>query len=354
MRKICPHCKAPEAVPPELLKQLSLKAAQRSALQFFRGKGCEACRYTGYAGRVGIYEIFQLTLALRTLIVTDTSSSALKHAAEQEGFESLGMDGISKAAQGLTMIQEVFRVAPFDVHERQHQPATSSKKIVSTQESPRILQEERTVSPEYSSPVSAVHPQKILLVDDSPFVLELLKHVLESENYTTWKVMSIPVVRTHPPPPFSCQEEGAFQRTIPTYCSPSLFKRGGWGDFNRPYTGIFSVSLPSRENYRVKTAQNGLDAFKLAMQEIPDLVITDLSMPEMDGIGLVNKLKHELATRFIPVILLTGEGDPDSEAASFDAGADDYLMKPIEPKRLILRVNRLFKSTESRHDHTER
>ena len=288
VRKICPHCKAPEVVSPELLKQLPLKAAQSSALQFFRGTGCEACRYTGYAGRLGIYEIFQLAPAFRKLIVADTSSSALKQAAEREGFESLGMDGINKAAQGLTTIEEVFRVAPFDVHERHQQPAIVSKKIVATQERSGIPREERTASPEYSSPVSAVHPRKILLVDDSPFVLELLKHVLESENYC------------------------------------------------------------------VTTAQNGLDAFKLALQEIPDLVITDLSMPEMNGIELVNKLKHELSTRFIPVILLTGEGDLDSEAASFDAGADEYLMKPIEPKRLILRVNRLLKSTESLHDHAER
>ena len=116
-------------------------------------------------------------------------------------------------------------------------------------------------------------------MDDSPFVLELLKHVLESENHL------------------------------------------------------------------VNTAQNGVEAFKQTLQEKPDLVITDLSMPEMDGITLVNKLKHELSTRFIPVILLTGEGDLDSEAASFEAGADDYLMKPINPKRLVVRVNRLLKKT---------
>ena len=59
------------------------------------------------------------------------------------------------------------------------------------------------------------------------------------------------------------------------------------------------------ENFRIITAANGREALRLAMQERPDLIVTDLLMPEMDGITLIKKLKSHLATRYIPVIMLT-------------------------------------------------
>ena len=279
VRKICPECKVPDIVSPELMKQLPLEMTQKKPLQFFTGKGCEACRYTGYSGRVGIYEILRVTPAIRGLINPETSPSIIKNIAEKEGFQSLNIDGINKAVQGITTVQEVFRVAPFELHDTEKSPPPPSQKTPDI--SPNTSAEKPSTRSNYNSPVSAVRPKKILLVDDSLFVLELLKHVLESENYL------------------------------------------------------------------VATAKNGVDALKQAFQEKPDLVITDLSMPEMDGIALVAKLKHELSTRFIPVILLTADGDLNTEAASFDAGADDYLMKPIDPKRLVLRVDRLLKKTEA-------
>lgn len=90
------------------------------------------------------------------------------------------------------------------------------------------------------------------------------------------------------------------------------------------------------------SAMNGTQALKLAFTERPDMIITDYLMPEMDGKKLIQKLKMQLATRFIPIIMLTSRDEVDSEVEVIDAGADDYMVKPVVPKRLIARVKRLL------------
>jgi DNA-binding response OmpR family regulator len=89
-------------------------------------------------------------------------------------------------------------------------------------------------------------------------------------------------------------------------------------------------------------ANNGIEALKIAVQEKPDLIITDYIMPEMDGMALITKLKSQLTTRFIPIIMLTAKDEVDAEVEVINAGADDYLTKPVNPKRLIVRINRLL------------
>jgi type IV pilus assembly protein PilB len=96
------------------------------------------------------------------------------------------------------------------------------------------------------------------------------------------------------------------------------------------------------ENYHVITAENGLEALKLALQERPDLIVTDLLMPKMDGITLIKKPKSQLTTRYIPIMMLTAKDEVDSEVEGIDTGASDYLTKPVNPKILLARVHMLL------------
>ena len=112
-------------------------------------------------------------------------------------------------------------------------------------------------------------------------------------------------------------------------------------DDNRVVLKILKNILES-QNFLTVSASNGMDALKIAFQEKPDLIITDYMMPEMDGMTLITKLKSQLATRFIPIIMLTSKDEVDAEVAVINAGADDYLTKPVNPKRLIVRINRLL------------
>lgn len=106
-RKICDRCKKPYAATPELLKGLGIAAGN---VTFYRGEGCPACKKTGYQGRVGLYELMDMTEAVRALIIAKSSSSAIKAAAAQSGFKTLRQAGLLKAAAGVTTVEEVLRV----------------------------------------------------------------------------------------------------------------------------------------------------------------------------------------------------------------------------------------------------
>ncbi len=80
----------------------------------YRGRGCEECRFTGYRGRTGIYEVLVITDALRPLIIERTSSTAIKHAATAKGMQTLRDDGWAKVQAGITTIEEVARVTQED------------------------------------------------------------------------------------------------------------------------------------------------------------------------------------------------------------------------------------------------
>lgn len=90
--------------------------------------------------------------------------------------------------------------------------------------------------------------------------------------------------------------------------------------------------------YEVITAENGNDALERIAEAIPDVIISDITMPDMDGMTLLNKLRSEQATRGIPLILVTAQGSTSSVVAGLNLGADDYLVKPFVMSELLARV----------------
>jgi two-component system, OmpR family, alkaline phosphatase synthesis response regulator PhoP len=99
----------------------------------------------------------------------------------------------------------------------------------------------------------------------------------------------------------------------------------------------------SKEGYEVQTASNGKKALALAKTFVPDLVLLDIMMPEMDGVETCRQLRErpEMGNSFI--IFLTARAEEYSEIAAFEVGADDYLTKPIRPRALMSRINALFR-----------
>jgi DNA-binding response OmpR family regulator len=96
------------------------------------------------------------------------------------------------------------------------------------------------------------------------------------------------------------------------------------------------------EGYRVLVAHDGAEGIEVARAERPDVVISDIMMPKVSGIELVEALKADAATSAIPVILLSAKAQTGDLKAGMDAGADDYVTKPFEPLDLIDRVNALL------------
>ncbi len=102
-----------------------------------------------------------------------------------------------------------------------------------------------------------------------------------------------------------------------------------------------------KEGYRVYTAQNGAEAIKVAEKVLPDLIILDVMMPEMDGIAACEEIRRIPMLQNTIIAFLTARGEDYSQIAGFEAGADDYITKPIRPKVLVSRVKALLKRTST-------
>lgn len=98
-----------------------------------------------------------------------------------------------------------------------------------------------------------------------------------------------------------------------------------------------------REEFRVFTASNGKEALEIAIREKPELILLDVMMPEMDGMETCAKIRENQVLKHCIVAMLTARGEDYSQIAGFDAGADDYITKPIKPRVLISRIKALLR-----------
>jgi type IV pilus assembly protein PilB len=227
-------------------------------------KGCEACRFTGFKGRMGVYELMRVTPRVRSVLIARGSDDVVRRAAQATGMRSMYQDGLRKVARGLTTEEEVRRVVPPDEVDDSEAAAEAVAVAIPASLSPDTASEK---------------PLRVLVVDDDPALLEVLREILEGERYA------------------------------------------------------------------VSTASNGVDALASVYLERPDLILTDLKMPGMDGLELLKRLRHDLSTCQIPVVFLTMVESLDAEAQALDLGADDYISKPVQKGRLLSRVRRaLFRA----------
>jgi two-component system, OmpR family, alkaline phosphatase synthesis response regulator PhoP len=97
------------------------------------------------------------------------------------------------------------------------------------------------------------------------------------------------------------------------------------------------------EGFSVHTATDGLMALESAVKIIPHLILLDIMMPGMDGIETCEKLRSHPALNNTLIVFLTARGEDYSQIAGFEAGADDYVVKPVKPKVLVSRINALLK-----------
>jgi DNA-binding response OmpR family regulator len=102
-----------------------------------------------------------------------------------------------------------------------------------------------------------------------------------------------------------------------------------------PETRHFFVDALSRHGFRTDTAHNGLQALDKALAFPPDLVLTDIAMPGIDGIELCRRLRADQRTHAVPVLAVTGYEDRQYRDRAMEAGADRVLMKPCPPDALV-------------------
>jgi len=102
--------------------------------------------------------------------------------------------------------------------------------------------------------------------------------------------------------------------------------------------------------YRVIASNDGQEGLEIAKKHIPDIIISDVMMPKMDGFKFLNKIKSDIATSHIPVLMLTAKADQDSKLEGLSLGADAYLTKPFDREELLVRLKKLIEMRKMLHE----
>jgi DNA-binding NarL/FixJ family response regulator len=105
--------------------------------------------------------------------------------------------------------------------------------------------------------------------------------------------------------------------------------------------------------YEVLTADNGKEALNLLSQNLPDMIICDIMMPEMDGYALIENVRQDRRTSWIPVLFLSARGQSQDRIKGLNLGADVYMVKPFEPEELVAQVESSLKQTNRLLLYTE-
>ena len=287
VRRPCPLCSVSQPPSADAIEKAGGASRLPSNANWVAGRGCEECRQTGSKGRIAIHELLVVNDEVRELISRRASEHAIRKAARNNGMRTLIEDGILKAAQGLTTLEDVVRVVAADdaaTHkEESTKPESSSALARVAQESELVLNEPS--SPEVSKvgkPGEAPGKERVLVVEDSTTIASVVKYFLELEGF------------------------------------------------------------------EVLLAKDGNSGLESAKRNRPHVIVTDYNMPGMDGMAMVKALRADAATRGIAVLMLTSEDSVEKEALALEAGVDDYILKPVEPRRLAARVRSVLARSQRR------
>jgi two-component system, OmpR family, alkaline phosphatase synthesis response regulator PhoP len=121
-------------------------------------------------------------------------------------------------------------------------------------------------------------------------------------------------------------------------------------DDEKDIVDLLKYNLEKEKEFKVITALNGKEALETATQSKPDLILLDIMMPEMNGFDVCKKLKNGAVTSNIPVIFLTAKENEIDEIIGLELGADDYIQKPISPRKVIARVKSVIRRVYSENE----
>ena len=315
VRRVCEQCSVPYTPTEDEMRQLDLPAGV-STLRY--GTGCMACRQSGYSGRIGLYEVVPVAPAVGKMIESGGSESAIRQQARALGCRTLFEDALGKLLAGLTTVDEISRVVQVDEGPR----CPSCRHAVA---------EDFTVCPHCSA------------------ALRLCCSGCNKTLNPEW---------------ISCPYCGLTTPPRQVQAAPPARAPEGWGptgtSASRSYKALVVDDQPDARNIvrmsleraglglTVITAQDGPEALALVEVERPDVVILDVSMPGMDGFEVCRRLRADLRTAFLPIMMLTAHDATEFVTRGFAVGTDDYVAKPFKREELIARLRRLLERTYGR------
>lgn len=111
-------------------------------------------------------------------------------------------------------------------------------------------------------------------------------------------------------------------------------------DDSRTMRGMLDAAL-REAGFQVRLAEDGIDGLDRLAEEIPDIVITDINMPRMDGFGFIEAVRADRRYRGLPILVLTTESAPELKARARDAGATGWIVKPFDEGKLAIAIERV-------------
>jgi len=306
VRRPCPSCLISQ--PPTMdVKEKAGGAWHLPAdARWVAGRGCEACRQSGCQGRLAIHELLVVNDEVRELISRRASEHAIRKAARNAGMRTLLEDGIRKAAEGLTTLEDVVRVVAADEAAAHKEEATKPESTILGEET--VIQKTRE---DYSS--ESRQPAD-----------------------TAWEVHR-DTTEEHPPRAEQDERNGERGKERVLVVEDS-----------RTTASVVKYFL-ELEGFEVLLAKDGETGLQAAMRDHPGVIVTDCNMPGMDGMAMVQALRADTRTQNVAVLMLTSEGGVEKEAQALEAGVDDYILKPVEPRRLAARVKSLVARRRRQH-----
>lgn len=298
VRRVCADCAKPAEVSARVLDALGILPATGSLV---RGEGCSLCHYTGYNGRIGVYQLLEVTEMVRGQIVTQVSDRTISHAAQMAGSRTLQQAGVELALTGVTTAEEVVRVAYSVDRPRLSCPGCGAE-----------AQPEFVVCPFCDTDIAR------------NVCRQCRKEVLP--GWMTCPYCATAIMREET----RDDDAGGPQRILIVEDDEDAGR-------------VLEVTL-IQAGYMVMKASSGEDALRLAARHRPHLVVLDLNLPDRSGLDVCRELRRLPQTSLVPVMCLTGKTDAETEVAVFEAGADDFVTKPIDRDRLLARVQGRLRS----------
>ncbi len=330
VRRICAGCREPYMPSREVLGKFRFKGQE---IEFSRGRGCSVCGHTGYTGRIGVVELVRMTPTLKELILRKATEAELRKAVALAGTRFLLEDAMEKVRQGMTTLEEVLRVI-------------------------QIEEEEMICCPNCSA---FIH----LDFSTCPYCLYPLKYLCEScgqELKLEWRICPYCNARSERR---SAVEEAQgkpagraeIKQPVPESKEPPAQREATpLPQVERPRILVVDDDEGTRKIIQkalsrlpleidVLTACDGEEALATIEKQPPDLVISDVMMPRMDGFTLCQRLREDIRTAFLPIMMLTANADEASRTKGYLMGTDDYVHKPFSAPELSARVMRLLRRT---------
>lgn len=308
VRRNCPQCAADDEE--GAARKTPFPSLLPSGTRLLRGRGCKACGFTGYRGRIGVFELLRFSPPVVDAVNAGVPEDQLCKVAAADGMRSLVDECARLIAEGATSVEECAGIAAALVS------AESAKQSLACPACDRQISPEFRVCP-YCQYVLARNCPKC-----------------NSAVEPDWSACPYCMTALKMPPPMAAPAEA--RQPMPADRPRVLV-----ADDEAPIRKALGIIL-GQIDCEVIEAVDGREALEKVEIQRPDLIISDINMPHMDGLELCRQVRKNLSTAFIPFIMLTSRDNAEDKLKGFLHGTDDYVTKPFDYRELQARVRRLL------------